>query len=71
MHLQACDPGFPIRGMTDEGTFWGKMAGNYMKIKNQRFWGNIVEGHYWTWNFRKVNSFDSLNNKKQLDKMWQ
>ena len=39
MHLQACDPGFPIRGMTDEGTFWGKMAGNYMKIKNQRFWG--------------------------------
>ena len=39
--------------------------------------GNPASDHicrkssYWTLNFRKVNSFDSLNNKKQLEKMWQ
>ena len=49
MHLQACDPGFPIRGMTDEGTFWGKMAGNYMKIKKSTFLGKYNGG---TWGFK-------------------
>ena len=45
MHLQACDPDFPIRGTTDEGTFWEKWQETTWKLKNQRFWENIVEGH--------------------------